>query len=691
MKKIFTLFVIAAACLSGQDSPHLTTNAVVGGVTSSSARLRVSTSAAADITIEYSTSESLIGAIKTLPVSTRSDEDNSVIIELNDLNHSTTYYYRIFVNEIADTVCRSFATFPAPGSAGYFSFAFGSCQQSGAASRGDVFKEIVRYKPALFLQLGDWTYPDTTDNLPLNKDYYSNDYQLVLQSYRAKFRIDYGMDTLLRSAPVSYVYDDHDYTNNNSSALTASYGVPFKNTITGDFILEEIEVPVYSRLNMIKSFINNMPDYPVENPSRGIYRKFVYGNSEFYMLDLRAQRTPNYNSLVKNSSNGKWEFIKPQNHTILGNSNSLGEGEDQFTWLKRNLLNSSAKWKFLVSSVTFNRAQIKGMELGIELQDTLLKLPGMDLSVYGIVVPMELSDKWIGFTDDMDSLLSFISKNNIQNIFVLSGDSHTSAMDDGTNAGLPEIMSGNLDIGNSRSASVFEFLGIRIWNKGGQGISTNIFNNAFGYVEVYGNDSVMFRLIDEDGEIFSTMTAYDQGIIGGSVSDFSANLNSGLVKLEWNFSGSGIRDYEIQKSKDGIIYKAAGKVSNSGSSYIYPDAYEEEYNYYRLRINAVNGSYKFSEAVIVKEEIIPSFYLVQNYPNPFNISTRIRFSIAEDLPVKITLYNMLGESAGVIVDEFRNKGEHEVEFAASHLASGVYFYRINSGHYSEIKKMILLK
>jgi alkaline phosphatase D len=410
VKKLLLIFIVITSASLCQDSIYLTANAVAGGVTNNSVRIRVSLSGSAEAGIIYSASADFTAPFQTASYPVRQDEDNSLIIEINNLSPSTKYYYRVLINgEEADTKRRSFKTFPDPQTVNRFSFVFGSCQQSSSLSRGNIFSEIVKYEPDFFLQLGDWTYPDTTDNLPQNRDYFSSDYNRVLMTYRAKFRTDYGMDTLLRSVPVSYVYDDHDYVNNNASALTASYGVPFKSPSTGNrFILEEIEVPSAARLNSIRGFINNMPDYEVENSSRGIYRKFIYGNSEIYMLDLRSQRSPDFNSLELNTINGKWEYAKPVGHTMLGNSSSPGLGEDQFTWLKRSLLASSAKWKFLVSSVPVNKGQTKGIEVGLLLQDSLVRIPGSDASVYGIVVPMELSDKWVGFAEELDSLLSFI-------------------------------------------------------------------------------------------------------------------------------------------------------------------------------------------------------------------------------------------------------------------------------------------
>jgi hypothetical protein len=94
-------------------------------------------------------------------------------------------------------------------------------------------------------------------------------------------------------------------------------------------------------------------------------------------------------------------------------------------------------------------------------------------------------------------------------VIVLSGDAHTAAMDDGTNAGLPEIMAGGLDIANSRLAAGFASLGMNIWNKGGQGLTTPLFNNAFGKVTVFGTDSVLLELVDEEETVFASHTIRD--------------------------------------------------------------------------------------------------------------------------------------------------------------------------------------
>jgi photosystem II stability/assembly factor-like uncharacterized protein len=86
-----------------------------------------------------------------------------------------------------------------------------------------------------------------------------------------------------------------------------------------------------------------------------------------------------------------------------------------------------------------------------------------------------------------------------------------------------------------------------------------------------------------------------------------------------------------------------------------------------------------------------SFSLEQNYPNPFNPSTTIKYSIPELSKVKITLFNLLSEEVTTIVNEEKNAGNYSVEFNASSLPSGVYFYQLQAGNFIETKKMILLK
>ncbi len=89
--------------------------------------------------------------------------------------------------------------------------------------------------------------------------------------------------------------------------------------------------------------------------------------------------------------------------------------------------------------------------------------------------------------------------------------------------------------------------------------------------------------------------------------------------------------------------------------------------------------------------ISSEFTLEQNYPNPFNPATTIRWQSPESCVQKIKIYDILGNEVKTLVDEFRPAGTYEIQFDASALASGIYFYRMTAGNYSSVKKMILLK
>ena len=95
---------------------------------------------------------------------------------------------------------------------------------------------------------------------------------------------------------------------------------------------------------------------------------------------------------------------------------------------------------------------------------------------------------------------------------------------------------------------------------------------------------------------------------------------------------------------------------------------------------------------IKKGDVPTEYVLFQNYPNPFNPSTLIKYQIKDNNTfVELKVFNILGKEVKTLVNEIQDSGIHEVEFNASNLSSGVYFYTIKTGSYSATKKMILIK
>jgi len=95
-------------------------------------------------------------------------------------------------------------------------------------------------------------------------------------------------------------------------------------------------------------------------------------------------------------------------------------------------------------------------------------------------------------------------------------------------------------------------------------------------------------------------------------------------------------------------------------------------------------------------ELPLTFSLSQNYPNPFNPSTVIEFTVPRRSQVEVSVYNLLGQSVVTLVDQPMSQGTYRTVWdgrnkSGDHVASGVYFYRLEAEHFVEVKKMVLLK
>ncbi len=95
---------------------------------------------------------------------------------------------------------------------------------------------------------------------------------------------------------------------------------------------------------------------------------------------------------------------------------------------------------------------------------------------------------------------------------------------------------------------------------------------------------------------------------------------------------------------------------------------------------------------VSSENVVPNEYsLEQNYPNPFNPTTTIKFSLPEASNVKLTIYNAIGQKVAEIVNSTMDAGSYSFNWDATNVASGLYFYELNTNNFSSVKKMMLLK
>ena len=96
--------------------------------------------------------------------------------------------------------------------------------------------------------------------------------------------------------------------------------------------------------------------------------------------------------------------------------------------------------------------------------------------------------------------------------------------------------------------------------------------------------------------------------------------------------------------------------------------------------------------ITLNNEVISLYYsLSQNYPNPFNPSTKINFTLPKQGLIKLKIYDILGREVRTLVNEVKTAGNYSINFDASDLVSGVYFYRLQTNEFTDVKQMVLIR
>lgn len=177
-----------------------------------------------------------------------------------------------------------------------------------------------------------------------------------------------------------------------------------------------------------------------------------------------------------------------------------------------------------------------------------------------------------------------------------------------------------------------------------------------------------------------------------------------IVQLGWdkNTVDPDVKDYIIYRSSISHFTPSAGTKIGTATSATFNDssAVNNQQNYYRVTTEDIHGNQSLSSpeaAVFVtgvsetSKGIPKEFRLEQNYPNPFNPATLINYALPKQSFVRLTVYNALGQEIATLMNGMQDAGNKSVELDGSNLPSGMYFYKITAGTFSDIKKMILLK
>ncbi len=437
---------------------------LVGGVNETSARLCI-WATEAKITLGHVRDSTLRSA------------EPPICYTVTDLRPGTQYSYEVTLPS-GEKVLGSFHTPPVSP----LRVVAISCDQLSLTSKDEKKLKALaaRLNPHLVLHLGDWGYPDTTEkNFPPSTErFFPYRPENIKNLYEKRYQ-ESAAYALRAQAAWAYVYDDHDYVADNTGR---DYRAQYR---TLRLPIGDYPFPAVFRERVMRAYDRYFPHYELEMPEEALFQRFRWGYVEFFFLDNRSARTGTM-KVFELGELGRYYFRPKSEISILGSR--------QMEALKKALLESRAKWKVILSGVTYNRnlqlfiwEALRQPEQVLRIALGLYRVPA--ISVAGFV-----ADTWAGYPADQDSLLSWCWRHQIRGVVWVSGDTHVATLEDGTMGGFPELMTGGAGKTEKRSYQLAKKLGISIFNTGGQGITRKDFSTALGYMEFRGDTLWMVSL-----------------------------------------------------------------------------------------------------------------------------------------------------------------------------------------------------
>ena len=211
-----------------------------------------------------------------------------------------------------------------------------------------------------------------------------------------------------------------------------------------------------------------------------------------------------------------------------------------------------------------------------------------------------------------------------------------------------------------------------------------------------------------DGYVILSWQSGADNTLPVELTTFSANIVKNKIQLNWQ-TATEVNNYgfEIQRqnqvssieNKDpkwqSIAFVEGHGNSNSPRHYSFIDNNINSGKYfYRLKQIDINGSFEYSKEIEVTINAPNKFQLAHNYPNPFNPTTTINYSIPDISSlqnVQLKVYNILGKEVATLVNKEQSPGNYKVSFNANNLTSGIYYYKLSTNNFTDVKQMILLK
>ena len=268
----------------------------------------------------------------------------------------------------------------------------------------------------------------------------------------------------------------------------------------------------------------------------------------------------------------------------------------------------------------------------------------------------------------------------------------------------------NPNLGNIENADTTDN-GLNIIYGNVQGLNVyDLYNNTLDPIFAQNNDWGVYDSTLIEDHIFHNVDSSALGIVNFipfstsipvELTSFTASVVDGNVVLNWitatELNNSGFEVERCSLSAERQAWEKIGFVNGNGTStethtYSFTDQNPVPgKSYYKLKQIDFDGSFEYSNIVEVDLTLPIVFSLEQNYPNPFNPATSIQYTISSKQNVQLLVYNVLGKEIATLVNEEKPAGNYKVNFDASKLSSGVYFYQLQAGSFVETKKMILIR
>jgi hypothetical protein len=258
------------------------------------------------------------------------------------------------------------------------------------------------------------------------------------------------------------------------------------------------------------------------------------------------------------------------------------------------------------------------------------------------------------------------------------------------------------------------FFGVTTWGVGeghpalNESIYVAIFDGPFDSLTQtnYYGLSNRYAVQNYLGDVFYALFPGDPGYghtdtqLPVELVSFTATGRDGEVLLEWvTASEIDVHGFHIERDGGRITNEVVRAVGNSTveNTYTYVDKgltnrVTYSYNLIVVDIDGLEQVANLNPVLATPLANVPGqSALHQNYPNPFNPATEIKYDLAEDVPVTLKIYNILGAEVATMVDGHQKAGYYTINWNAEEMASGIYFCALTAGDFKDVKKMVFLK